>query len=129
MAPRQDDGLVTPLPAMQGEMLEALQPEGRLMLAVLEGAVSDFQKYATASTGRGRRLFAEADSWLASMSTALPFDFECICQALALEPSAIRTRLRGWWAARQRDGADSGVVHVPIRRMCGSRHRIVVANT
>src|SRR5439155_5102022 len=40
-----------------------LQPEKRLMLAVLECAVSDFQKYATASSGRGRRLFADADAW------------------------------------------------------------------
>ena len=40
-----------------GDVLDAvparLQPEKRLLLAVLEGAVTDFQKYATASSGRG----------------------------------------------------------------------------
>ena len=48
-----------------------LQPEKRLMLAVLEDAVSDFQKYATATSGRGRRLFANADGWLRSSADAL----------------------------------------------------------
>src|SRR5262245_45394602 len=38
-------------PAIAG-MDAQIQPEKRLMLAVLEGAVSDFQKYATAASGR-----------------------------------------------------------------------------
>src|SRR5262245_11752552 len=57
-----------------------IQPEKRLMAAVLEGAVSDFQKYATASSGRGRWLFAEVDAWFASTATAWPLDFESICE-------------------------------------------------
>ena len=73
------------------------------MLAVLEGAVSDFQKYATASGGRGRRLFAEAEAWLASTSTDAPLDFESICQGLGLDPSFIRAGLQRWCSTRRRE--------------------------
>src|SRR5205823_5116157 len=53
-----------------------LQPEKRLMLAVLEDAVSDFQKYATATSGRGRRLFANAEVWLRSSADDQPLAFQ-----------------------------------------------------
>ena len=80
-----------------------LQPEKRLMLAVLEGAVSDFQKYATASSGRGRRLFADADAWFGSINTDDPLSFVNICYALALDPSFIRAGLRRWCSAGDRN--------------------------
>jgi hypothetical protein len=67
-----------------------------LLLAVIEGAVSDYQKYATAVSGRGRRLFAEAEAWLASSTTDRPLDFESICHAVGLDPSFIRSGLRRW---------------------------------
>jgi hypothetical protein len=102
-----------------------LQPEGRLMLAVLEAAVSDFQKYATASSGRGRRLFSEADAWFGSSATDQPLAFESICQALALEPSFIRTGLHRWCTARLREPrAARNMLHLPFRRVTGGRHMI-----
>jgi hypothetical protein len=103
------------------------QPEKRLMLAVLEDAVSDFQKYATASSGRGRRLFVEADTWFKSDSTDRLLDFENICQALALDPSFVRDSLRRWRIAR-RSEATTSIVHFPFRRISGSRHRISLAS-
>ncbi len=38
--------------------------EQRLMQAVLESAVEDFQKYVLARRPRGKRLFQEAEEWL-----------------------------------------------------------------
>jgi len=38
--------------------------EQRLMQAVLESAVQDFQKYVLARRPRGKRLFQEAEEWL-----------------------------------------------------------------
>ena len=84
-----------------------LQPEKRLMLAVLEGAVSDFQKYATALDGRGRRLFAEADAWFQSSAIHDPLDFENVCQALDLDPSFIREGLERWCVAKRREPVHS----------------------
>ncbi len=99
------------------------QPEKRLMLAVLEDAVSDFQKYATAWSGRGRRLFVEADAWFKSDSTDRLLDFENICQVLALDPSFVRDGLRRWRTAK-RSEATTSIVHFPLRRISGSRHTI-----
>jgi hypothetical protein len=76
------------------------QPEKRLLLALLEGAVDDFKKYATASTGRGRRLFADVNAWFGSTSHDRFLDFETICDGLGLDPSFLRSGLRRWRAAR-----------------------------
>jgi hypothetical protein len=113
------------LPELLDGIAARIQPEKRLMLAVLEGAVSDFQKYATASTGRGRRLFADADAWFRSTAADQPLDFESICQALALDPSFVRSGLRRWCSARRREPRPSrAVLHFPFRRMNGTRHTI-----
>jgi hypothetical protein len=102
-----------------------LQPVKRLLLAVLEGAVSDFQKYATASSGRGRRLFADAEAWFRSSATDQPLDFESICQALALDPSFIRAGLSRWCIARRREPHSSRtMLHFPFRRVTATRHTI-----
>ena len=94
----------------QGEILPAqvpdpsmaqLEPVKRLMLAVLERAVNDFQTYAAVPTGRGKRLFTEVDAWFRS-STDGPFDFETICQATDLDPDFIRKGLRSSYGARCR---------------------------
>lgn len=88
----------------QGEILPAqvcdpsmapLEPEKRLMLAVLECAISDFQTYAIVWTGRGRGIFKEVDAWFRSSATG-PFNFEGICQATGLDPDYIREGLRRW---------------------------------
>jgi hypothetical protein len=95
------------------------------MLAVLEGAVSDFQKYATASGGRARRLFADAEAWFAADAADQPFDFENVCQALGLDPSFIRAGLQRWCTARRREAAASRtVLRFPFRRTSGTRHTI-----
>lgn len=103
----------------------SLQAEKRLMLAVLEDAVGTFQKHATASGRRGRRLFAEAEDWFSSRETEWPFAFENICEALGLEAAYIRGGLERWRDAERGRGLDSAkVVRFPFRRVNGRRHSI-----
>jgi hypothetical protein len=78
-----------------------LEPEKRLMLAVLEGAVRDLQTYAAVSTGRGRQIFMEADAWFRG-GGAGPFAFETICHAIGFDPDFIRDGLRRWCRERRR---------------------------
>jgi hypothetical protein len=102
----------------------SLQPEKRLMLAVLEDGVGTFQKYADAPGRRAQRLFAEAEEWFASDEVEWPFAFVNVCQALALEPQYLRRGLRRW---RERQGgheSSSRVVRFPFRRVNGRRHSI-----
>jgi len=103
----------------------SLQPEKRLMLAVLEDGVGTFQKYAGAPGRRGRRLFAEAEEWFASDDSDWPFAFVSICQALGLEPRYVRKGLRLWYERHRGPGEESAkVVRFPFRRVNGSRHSI-----
>ena len=89
---RDGHGGIVPAQVPDPSMAQ-LEPVKRLMLAVLERAVNDFQTYAIVPTGRGRRLFTEVEAWFGS-STDGPFDFEMICQATCLDPDFIRKGLR-----------------------------------
>jgi len=103
----------------------SLQPEKRLMLAVLEDGVGTFQKHAGATGRRARRLFAEAEDWFASDDSGWPFAFVSICQALGLEPLYLRKGLRQWHEQQGTPDATSAkVVRFPFRRVNGSRHSI-----
>jgi hypothetical protein len=70
--------------------------ERRLIVAVLDDAISCFQKNLSARDSRGRRLFREAEAWLMSRDRELPFAFENICDFLGLNPDYIRMGVRRW---------------------------------
>ena len=118
----------TILPAQYFDRVQidaSLQPEKRLMLAVLEDGVGTFQKYAHATGRRARRLFAEAEEWFTSEDAEWPFAFVSICQALSLEPEYLRRGLRHWQQEQLTRGEASGkVVRFPFRRVNGRRHSI-----
>jgi hypothetical protein len=81
------------------------EPEKMLMYAVLEDAVTCFQKFAAASDTHGRTAFREAEEWLMRERSNWFFSFEQICQSLNLDPDYIREGLRRWQncsTARQR---------------------------
>jgi hypothetical protein len=103
----------------------SLQPEKRLMLAVLEDAVGTFQKYATAGGRRGRRLFAEAEEWFAAEDDGWPFAFTSICQALGFDPEYLRRGLARWRDQQVAQGEEAArIVRFPFRRVNGRRHSI-----
>jgi hypothetical protein len=85
----------------------SLQPEKRLMLAVLTRAMEDFRTYAFVTTGRGRFLFMEAAAWFSSTATGA-FDFEGICHATGLEPACVRKALRTWYDSASRSCCHGG---------------------
>jgi hypothetical protein len=72
------------------------QGERRLIVAVLDDAISCFRKNIFARDNRGRRLFREAEAWLMSADRELPFAFENICDFLGLDPDYIREGVRRW---------------------------------
>ena len=76
-----------------------LDPERRLMLAVLEDAVHVCLKNAGAVDPRRRELLSEAEDWIAARDSTWLYAFENICSVLDLEPDYIRRGLR---AARER---------------------------
>ncbi|MBI4516790.1 MAG: hypothetical protein HY699_13345 [Deltaproteobacteria bacterium] len=116
------------MPSQYLDLLRGHSPyegEKRLMLAVLEDAISCFQKYAGASKGRRHRLFNEAQDWLLDTDGSWPFSFEGICQTLDLNPDYLRDGLMRWkdrFLARP-DAAVARVARVRLR--AARRHKIL----
>jgi hypothetical protein len=74
--------------------------EEKLMLAVLESAVEDFQKYVLARKPRGKKLFQEAEEWFLERDSDELFSFENICGTLQLHPDYLRQGLLRWKEAK-----------------------------
>ena len=74
--------------------------EEKLMLAVLESAVEDFQKYVLARNPSGKKLFQETEKWFLVKDSDELFSFENICETLQLHPDYIRQGLMVWKKAK-----------------------------
>jgi hypothetical protein len=73
-----------------------IEPERRLMLAVLQEAVDCFQENVF---GRGRKaeeLFKEAEDWFFDDDQEWPFSFLTICETCGLDPDYFRSGLLRW---------------------------------
>lgn len=73
-----------------------LEPEKRLMLAVLEDAVVCFQKYLLTRDGKGRAMFREAEEWIMEEDSDWLFSFESVCEVLGFDPQYVRQGLVRW---------------------------------
>jgi hypothetical protein len=84
--------LVVPAPRVKVD-----RPETRLMLAVLESAISDWLVRRTTCTAprHDARVTVEEDlpAWFASTDRSWPYSFENICGALGLDADGIRRRI------------------------------------
>jgi hypothetical protein len=74
--------------------------EEKLMLAVLESAVEDFQKYVLARKPSGKKLFQQAEEWFLEKDSDELFSFENICETLGLHPDHVRKGLLFWKEAK-----------------------------
>jgi hypothetical protein len=70
-----------------------LLPEKTLMLAVLEDAITCFQKYASAGSPKMKQLFDEAEQWILEQDSEWLFSFEQVCSTLGWNPEYIRKGL------------------------------------
>ena len=78
--------------------------EHKLMLAVLDDAVSCYQKYFAARNKIGTRLFYEAEEWILQQGKSnWLFSFDNICETLDLNPGHIREGLLHWRDHRLRE--------------------------
>jgi hypothetical protein len=104
-----------------GRQGSLLQPEKRLMLAVLENAVSVLLRDAPVRDGRAGRHVAEAEEWVASDAVDWPFTFLNVCHALELDPGYIR----GGLGRRARRRTEVGSRRsLGFRRLVYTRQRV-----
>ncbi len=81
-----------------------LEPEKKLMFAVLEDAVTCFQKHFVARDKIGMRLFGEAEEWILLQGKGdWLYSFDNICETLDLNPGYIREGLLRWQDHRLRE--------------------------
>ena len=79
-------------------------PEQTLMLAVLDDAVSCFQKYIVAQEEKGPSFFHEAEKWIFQQGKSnWLFSFDNVCATLDLNPGCIREELLRWRSHRLRE--------------------------
>ena len=82
--------------------------EEGLMLAGLESAVEDFQKYVLARNPRGKQLFREAEEWFCDRDSDELFSFGSVCESLGLRPEHIRKGLMVWKEAKLKTSSVQG---------------------
>jgi hypothetical protein len=80
--------------------------EKRLMLAVLESATEDFQKYVLATDKRGMELFQDAEAWILDSDNPSLFSFNNICEYLALDPDYLRHGFMRWKTEKRKRHAE-----------------------
>ena len=73
-----------------------LEPEKRLMLAILKDAVNTFQTDMFAENVKTSRRFEEAMDWITETDGDWVFSFENICEHLGLNPAYVRNGLVRW---------------------------------
>src|SRR5262249_27936229 len=79
---------------VQFHAARAIEPERRLMLAVLDDAIGIYRKYAPVRGRKRRVLVRETEEWLFSNDASWPFSFVNLCQALDLDVAWLRAQLR-----------------------------------
>ena len=73
-----------------------LEPEKRLMLAILKDAVSTFQADLFAANVKSSRRFEQAKNWITETDGDWVFSFENICEHLGLNSAYVRNGLLRW---------------------------------
>jgi hypothetical protein len=73
-----------------------LEPEKKLMLAILEDAIACYQKYLFARDSKGKALFHEAEEWVEDAHAEGVFAFDHVCEALGLNPDYLRRGITEW---------------------------------
>ena len=99
-----------------------LEPEKKLMLAVLEDAIACFQKYVSARDGKGKVLFQETEDWVLDENVDWLFSFANVCDTLGFDPDYMRRGLLQW-KANKLEGQFKARVYQLTPRRSGNRKR------
>lgn len=91
-----DDGIIEQLSRKSFR-----EGEERLLYAMLENAIEDYQKYVSAVDKKGKELFQHAEEWLFETDSSSEFSFENLCDYLLLDASYVRKGLLDWKNVRR----------------------------
>jgi hypothetical protein len=87
------------LPVQYFEILRRkvpIEPEIRLMWAILEDAIDSYRKHHSAQRGKPNGRLDEVESWIFDRGTDWLYSFDNICETLGINPQYLRGGLRRW---------------------------------
>src|SRR5215813_3395800 len=67
-----------------------LEPEKKLMLAILEDAIACYQKYVLVRDFKGKSLFGEAEGWVLDRGGESIYAFDSVFESLGLNADYLR---------------------------------------
>jgi hypothetical protein len=73
-----------------------IEPEKRLMWAVLEDAIDSYQSYFTAGKPKAANAVNEAEEWIVTRDGRWFFSFDNICDMLGFDAEYLRAGLIVW---------------------------------
>jgi hypothetical protein len=93
-----------------------LEPEKKLMLAILEDAIACFQKYIFARDAKGKALFREAEEWVQEKGSEGIFSFDMVCETLGFNPDYLRRGMTEWKSKMLAERTHAKVYQLSPRR-------------
>jgi hypothetical protein len=72
------------------------EPEKKLMVAILEDAITCFQDNVLVESGKRKKLFDEAEAWLFQEGSTWIFSFRNVSELLGVDPEYLRGGLMRW---------------------------------
>ena len=85
-----------------------LEPEKRLLLAVLKDAIDCYQINVLAQSGKRQQLFRKTEEWIMERDSDRVFSFVNICELLQLHPEYLRRGLLRWKDKKLADSTTPG---------------------
>ena len=85
-----------------------LEPEKRLMLAILDDAINCYQDNLFSQRAKNRRLFDEAEEWIVTAGGEWIFSFDHVCESLGFNPEYVRRGLLQWKEKNRQKRSPSG---------------------
>jgi hypothetical protein len=73
-----------------------LEPEKRLMWAILEDAVGRYRRYLADPRDTHSEEFSEVESWITESDSDWFCSFDNVCETLGIEPQYLRRGLLAW---------------------------------
>ena len=85
-----------------------LEPEKRLMLAILEDAINCYQDNLFSQRAKNKRLFDETEEWITTPGGDWIFSFDNVCESLGFNPEYVRHGLLQWKDKNRQKRSPSG---------------------
>jgi hypothetical protein len=73
-----------------------VEPEKKLMVAILEDGINCFQDHVFAKSAKGKKLFDDAEKWIQEEGGDWIFSFSSVCEFLGLSAEYLRGGLMRW---------------------------------